>query len=169
MVVARLSGWGSKSKSLKHWDKDFEYLFHLYSTRTDVLLVHVWYLVLVLNPCLVLVLMLKEQCDEIFGTYFSRKRQPGPYRNSHRRFSKFFRFRKDIRENARKNVCHWLRWHGVSKVVEYINAMSAWSLITPTRCRHCQRQHLTPTRCWCGRWLRQHDVGLINDCADTML
>ena len=179
MVVARLSGWGSKSKSLKHWDKEFEYLVHLYCTvryrrfrRT----------------CLVFsfgVKSLSSIGSDVKGTVwrdfrhlFFSKSQPGPHRNSQRRFSKFFLFsQRYSRKCAKKSLslttlkrCQqgsWIHQRNVGMVVDYANTMSAlstttldtntmlvWSLTTPTRCRPNQR-------------LRGHNVIVVNDYADT--
>ena len=68
----------------------------------------------------------KGQCHEIVDTFFDKKTSPGLHTNSQFFFSKTFS----------KNVCptptrcqrgHWLRWHRVCIVIDYVDTVSALS------------------------------------------
>ena len=87
--------------------------------------------------------LLKGQCHKIFDTFLSKNSTWAIYSmNRHKRFREIFCLHKNIHKNSRKNVCpcsRWIRWHGVSVVIDYADTMLAWSLTTQKPCQHSQR------------------------------
>ena len=93
---------------------------------------------------------LKGQCHKICNTFLP-KNHLGPIWIGKMILRKKLVFANIFAKVCNKNVClrsHWLRWHGVSLVVDYADMKSAWSMTTLTLSLH-------------GHWLWWHCVSIL--------